>query len=163
MPVHLYGQSADMIEVTAFASRHGLKIVEDAAQGVGVLFQGQHVGTFGDFGVLSYYGNKTVTCGEGGVVLTPDDSLAKAVYRLKNHGRDQKGTFIHDTIGFNFSFTELQAAVGLAQMKKLPAIIARKREIRDRYCAELRGLQGFREVYIDPRCEPVFWFTSFLS
>jgi perosamine synthetase len=163
MPVHLYGQSADMIEVTAFASRHGLKIVEDAAQGVGVLFQGQHVGTFGDFGVLSYYGNKTVTCGEGGVVLTPDDSLAKAVYRLKNHGRDQKGTFIHDTIGFNFSFTELQAAVGLAQMKKLPAIIARKREIRDRYCAELSGLQGFREVYIDPRCEPVFWFTSFLS
>jgi perosamine synthetase len=162
MPVHLYGQSADMIEVTAFASRHGLKIVEDAAQGVGVHFQGQHVGTFGDFGVLSYYGNKTITCGEGGVVLTADDSLAKAVYRLKNHGRDQKGTFIHDTIGFNFSFTELQAAVGLAQMKKLPAIIARKREIRDRYCAELRGLQGFRAVYIDPRCEPVFWFTSFL-
>jgi perosamine synthetase len=162
MPVHLYGQSADMGEIKALACRYGLRVVEDAAQGVGVRFAGQHVGTLGDCGVLSYYGNKTITCGEGGVVLTGDDSLAKAIYRLKNHGRDRKGTFVHDTIGFNFSFTEMQAAVGLAQMKKLPAIIARKREIRGRYCEGLSGLKRFREVYMDPRCEPVFWFTSFL-
>jgi perosamine synthetase len=162
MPVHIYGQAADMTEVMSFATRHGLRVVEDAAEAIGVRFQGQHAGTFGDIGMISYYGNKTVTCGEGGMVLTNDDGLAKAAYRLKNYGRDQKGTFIHESIGFNFSFTDLQAAVGVAQMKKMPAIVQRKREIRDRYVAELADCTAIRPVYIDPRCEPVFWFTSFL-
>jgi perosamine synthetase len=162
MPVHLYGQSADMEQMIAFASRHNLKVIEDAAEGVGVTFAGRHVGTFGDMGILSYYGNKTITCGEGGMVLTDDDGLAKAAYRLKNYGRDQKGTFIHDSVGFNFSFTDLQAAIGIAQMKKMSAIVRRKREIHDRYVEELRGLEDLRPVFIDPRCQPVFWFTSFL-
>jgi perosamine synthetase len=162
MPVHLYGQSADMTAVMAFARRHGLKVIEDAAEGIGVRFNGRHVGTFGDMGVLSYYGNKTVTCGEGGVVLTNDDALATAAYQLKNHGRKKKGTFIHESIGFNFAFTDLQAAVGIAQMKKLPRIVLKKREIRDRYVEELSELKSFLPVQIDSRCEPVFWFTSFL-
>jgi perosamine synthetase len=162
MPVHLYGQSADMDRVTTFARAHGLRVIEDAAEAIGVTFRSKHVGTFGDIGILSYYGNKTVTCGEGGMVLTNDDTLATAAYRLKNYGRDQKGTFIHDSIGFNFSFTDLQAAVGISQMKKMPAIVSKKREIRERYVEGLRDLSEFRPVYIDPRCEPVFWFTSFL-
>jgi perosamine synthetase len=163
MPVHLYGQSADMPEVMAFAERHGLQVIEDAAEGVGVRYDGTHVGTFGEMGILSYYGNKTITCGEGGIVLTDDDALAKAAYRMKNYGRDRKGTYIHETIGFNFSFTDLQAAIGIAQMKKLPAVISKKRGIHDRYVQELQHVECFRPVYIDPRCEPVFWFTSFLS
>lgn len=162
MPVHLYGQSADMAAVMAFARRHELKVIEDAAEGIGVRFNGQHVGTFGDMGILSYYGNKTVTCGEGGVVLTKDDALAIAVYQFKNHGRKKKGTFIHEAIGFNFAFTDLQAAIGISQMKKLPGIVRKKREVRDRYVDQLRELDGFRPVHIDSRCEPVFWFTSFL-
>lgn len=162
MPVHLYGQSADIPRVIAFADEHGLKVIEDAAEGIGVRFKGQHVGTFGDIGILSYYGNKTVTCGEGGMVLTNDDRLAQAAYRLKNYGRDKKGTFIHDSIGFNFSFTDLQAAVGVSQMKKMPAIVKKKREIHDRYVQELAGVPQLKPTYIDPRCEPVFWFTSFL-
>jgi perosamine synthetase len=162
MPVHLYGQSADMTQVLDLARRHNLKVIEDAAEGVGVTFAGRHVGTFGDMGILSYYGNKTITCGEGGMVLTDDDDLAKAAYRLKNYGRDQKGTFVHESIGFNFSFTDLQAAIGIAQMKKLSAIVRRKREIHDRYVEELRGVPGLRPAFVDPRCQPVFWFTSFL-
>ena len=163
IPVHLYGQSADMTRVMDFAKKHGLRVLEDAAEGVGVTFEGKHVGTFGEMGILSYYGNKTVTCGEGGMVLTDDEELAKAAYRLKNYGREQKGTFIHESIGFNFSFTDLQAAVGVAQMKKMPAIVARKQEIHDRYVDELRDLSFFlTPAYIDPRCQPVFWFTSFL-
>ncbi len=162
MPVHLYGQAADMVQIMEFASRHRLRVIEDAAQGVGVRFNGQHVGSFGDLGILSYYGNKTITCGEGGIILTDNDDLAKMCYRLKNHGRDQKGVFIHEHIGFNFSFTEMQAAIGVAQMKKLPAIIAKKKRIYDRYMQGLRGLERVRPVYIDPRCGPVFWFTSFL-
>jgi perosamine synthetase len=162
MPVHLYGQSADMTQVMDFARKYGVKVIEDAAEAIGVKFEGKHVGTTGDMGILSYYGNKTVTCGEGGVVLTNDANLAKAAYRLKNYGRDQKGVWIHESIGYNFSFTDLQAAVGISQMKKMPAIVSKKREIHDRYVEELRNLKCFRPVYIDPRCEPVFWFTSFL-
>ena len=163
MPVHLYGQSANMERVMELAECHGIAVLEDAAQGVGVRFNGRHVGTFGDAGILSYYGNKTITCGEGGIVLTDDDELAQACYRLKNHGRDKKGVFIHEHIGFNFSFTEMQAAIGVAQMKKLPKIIEKKRRIHERYLAELGDLERFRPVGVDPRCEPVFWFTSFLS
>lgn len=162
MPVHLYGQSTDMHAVMAFAGRHRLLVLEDAAEGIGVRYDGRHVGTFGNMGILSYYGNKTITCGEGGVVLTNDDALAKAAYRMKNYGRDRKGTYVHETIGFNFSFTDLQAAVGVAQMKKLSTVIAKKRRIHDHYVRELADLTTFRPVYIDPRCEPVFWFTSFL-
>jgi perosamine synthetase len=162
MPVHLYGQSADMPEVIAFAERHGLQVLEDAAEAIGVRYEGRHVGTFGEMGILSYYGNKTITCGEGGIVLTNDDALAKASYRIKNYGRDRKGTYIHETIGFNFSFTDLQAAIGIAQMQKLSAIVAKKRRIHDRYVQELTSIRSLRPVYVDPRCEPVFWFTSFL-
>src|SRR5579862_8720691 len=162
IPVHLYGQSADMTAVMDFASRHQLKVVEDAAEGVGVRFNGKHVGTFGDMGILSYYGNKTVTCGEGGVVLTNDDRLAAEAYKLKNHGRAKKGTFVHESVGFNFAFTDLQAAIGISQMKKMSAIIRKKREIHDCYVQQLQGIKGFHAAQIDPRCEPVFWFTSFL-
>ena len=162
MPVHLYGQSADMTAVMDFASRHKLKVIEDAAEGIGVRFDGRHVGTFAEMGILSYYGNKTVTCGEGGVVLTNDDRLAAEAYKLKNHGRAKKGTFIHESVGFNFAFTDLQAAVGISQMKKMPAIVRKKREIHDCYVQQLQGIKGFQPAQIDSRCEPVFWFTSFL-
>ena len=118
MPVHLYGQCADMKSIMDFANERNIKVVEDAAQGVGVLLDGQHVGTFGQLGVLSFYGNKTLTCGEGGVIITDDKDLRDCCYRLKNHGRDGKGTFKHDHIGYNFCFTEMQAAVGISQMKE---------------------------------------------
>ncbi len=162
MPVHLYGQSADMDLIMLFAKNHGLFVIEDAAQGVGVKFHGQHVGTFGDIGILSYYGNKTLTTGEGGIVLTDDDNLAKIAYRLKNHGRDKKGTFIHEHIGFNFSFTEMQAAIGISQMKKLPQIIKRKKEIHDTYFDALKGVNEIEAVFIDKKSSPVYWFTSYL-
>ncbi|HEY2380154.1 MAG TPA: DegT/DnrJ/EryC1/StrS family aminotransferase [Terriglobia bacterium] len=163
MPVHLYGQAADMDALGKLAAQRGLRIIEDAAQGVGVRFNGRHVGTFGDMGILSYYGNKTITCGEGGVILTDDQRLSQLSYRLKNHGRDGKGVFIHEHIGFNFSFTEMQAAIGVAQMGKLSRIIEKKAGIRDRYVQELAGLKRFRPAFIDPRCAPVYWFTSFLT
>jgi perosamine synthetase len=123
MPVHLYGQAADMDLIMRFCRKNGLKCIEDAAQGVGVKFNGQHVGTFGDIGVFSYYGNKTITCGEGGVVVTNNDDLKTQCYRLKNHGRDTKGIFEHEHVGYNFAFTDMQAAIGIAQMGKLEKII----------------------------------------
>ena len=163
MPVHLYGQSADMTSLCAFAKARNIKVIEDAAQGVGVKYKNQHVGTFGDLGVLSFYGNKTITCGEGGVIVTDDKELRDCCYRLKNHGRDGKGTFKHEHIGYNFCFTEMQAAIGISQMKKLPAIIKKKKQIHDLYVKELGSLsKHFVPVAEVKECTPVWWFTSFL-
>jgi len=164
MPVHLYGQSANIPSLQQFATKYGVKIIEDAAQGTGVLYNNKHVGTFGELGILSFYGNKTITCGEGGVVLTDDEELRNRCYRLKNHGRDGKGTFKHYHIGYNFCFTEMQAAIGLAQLKKLPKIIQKKKEIHDLYYERL-GYLGKNLVPTPsvPECTPVHWFTSFLT
>ena len=163
MPVHLYGQCADMKSIMDFANERNIKVVEDAAQGVGVLLDGEHVGTFGQFGVLSFYGNKTLTCGEGGVIITDDKDLRDCCYRLKNHGRDGKGTFKHDHIGYNFCFTEMQAAVGISQMKKLTAIIEKKKQIHDLYVKELSDISPcFTPVHGVDGCTPVYWFTSFM-
>jgi len=164
MPVHLYGQSADMDAVLAFADRHGLKIIEDAAQGVGVTYKNKHVGTFGAAGILSFYGNKTITCGEGGVILTDDSEVRDECYKLKNHGRLTKGTFLHDSIGYNFSFTEMQAAIGISQLNKLPRIIENKKAIWNYYHKRLASLNKlFIPVELNPLSSPVHWFTSFLT
>ena len=163
MPVHLYGQSCDMYKINDVAKKYNLFVIEDAAQGVGVKFDNKHVGTFGDLGVLSFYGNKTITCGEGGIILTEDEELAKKCYRLKNHGRDKKGVFVHEHIGFNFCFTEMQAAIGLAQIKKLNLIIDIKKAIHERYVAGLSNVKGLQIPYLDERTTPVYWFTSILT
>jgi len=163
MPVHLYGQSADMDAVLAFAKRFELKVIEDAAQAMGVEFNDRHVGYYGDAGAISFYGNKTITCGEGGIILTDSDTIAQTCGRLKNHGRSRRGTFVHEDIGFNFSMTEMQAAIGVAQMRKLPAIIERKQQIYDAYMARLADVPQLQPMFIDPRCKPVHWFTSFYA
>ncbi len=161
MPVHLYGQAVDMDPILQFCSNRGISIVEDAAQGVGVKYKNRHVGTFGDIGILSYYGNKTITCGEGGIVLTDQIELANKVYAFKNHGRMKKGVFTHDTIGFNFAFTEMQAAIGVAQMGKLTRILKKKNEILDYYRHALAGIAEIEWPVVAPETTTyVPWFSS---
>ena len=164
MPVHLYGQSCDMDKVLQVGQRNNLFVIEDAAQGVGVRFNKKHTGTFGELGILSFYGNKTITCGEGGVVLTDSKELRDKVYQLKNHGRLKKGQFVHEAIGYNFCFTEMQAAVGISQLQKLPQIQNKKHQIYNRYMKEFHSIQDkLKPVAVDDRCDPVWWFTSFLT
>ncbi len=129
MPVHIYGQAVkEMDKVMAIAKEKKLLVVEDAAQGLGVSFGKKHVGTFGEVGCISFYADKTITTGEGGVLLTNDDALADRCRYFKNQGRLNRGSFIHPQMGFNFRITDLQAAIGVVQMKKLPMIIKRKSE-----------------------------------
>lgn len=162
MPVHIYAQAADMEAIMKVAKKHSLPVIEDAAQGVGVYFNSKHVGTFGDIGMLSFYGNKTITTGEGGMLITNDEKLYKKCWQLKNHGREVKGTFIHPHIGFNFGFTEMQAAVGVAQLKKLPKILERKKAINDMYRELLKDVKEAEFTHIDERGKPAHWFTSIL-
>ena len=128
MPVHLMGVSADMDGVTELAARRGLKVVEDAAQGIGVDYRGRHVGTIGDVGCFSFFADKTITTGEGGFVTCRSADVYERLQLIRNQGRLKSGSFIHPAIGFNFRITDMQAAVGIAQLGKLDRIVARKRE-----------------------------------
>jgi len=149
MPVHIYGQAADMTAVMSIAKKHHLKVIEDAAQGIKVTFKGKPVGGFGSVGCLSFYADKIMTTGEGGMVLTNDDELAKKAIILLNQGRTGRGWYIHDHMGYNFRLTDLQAAIGLGQLKKLPVIIKRKKRIEKLYRQYLANVPGVELPYVD--------------
>lgn len=144
MPVHLYGSPCDMHAVCQFAAEHGLRVIEDAAQGIAVHFDGRHVGTIGDIGCFSFFADKTITTGEGGYVTCRDPAIYERLRLLRNQGRLDRGSFVHPAIGFNFRITDLQAAIGLAQLDRLAGIVARKREIHARYVDRLRYVPQLR-------------------
>ncbi len=133
MPVHMYGQACDMDPVLEIAARYGLKVVEDAAQGLGIVYKNRHTGSIGDAGVISFFADKTITTGEGAVVLSNDEETYIRLKKLRNQGRLQSSTFIHPTLGLNFRMTDLQCAVGVAQLKKIPRIVERKLKHYDLY------------------------------
>ncbi|MDQ3150060.1 MAG: DegT/DnrJ/EryC1/StrS family aminotransferase [Chloroflexota bacterium] len=137
MPVSLYGQPADMDAIAAIAERHGLAVVEDACQAHGAAIGDRRSGTWGA-GTFSFYPTKNMTTGEGGMLTTDDGELAERVRLLREHG--MKVRYHHDVIGYNFRMTDIAAAIGLAQLPKLPANNDRRREIAARYDGELRGV-----------------------
>jgi perosamine synthetase len=126
MPVHIYGHSANMSKIIELADKYNLKIIEDAAQGYGVTYKKNHVGTFGDISMISFFADKTITMGEGAVVLTQNETLYKKLKLLRNQGRFHSGTFIHQELGMNFRVTDMQAAVGFAQVNKFQNILNQK-------------------------------------
>lgn len=133
MPVHIYGMACNMDEVVNFAKKHNLKIVEDAAQAIGISWDGKHAGTFGEVGSFSFFADKTITTGEGGLVVTNDDAIYEKLLFIRNQGRIDRGSFIHPEIGYNFRMTDIQSAIGLAQLEKLDEIIRRKKHILSTY------------------------------
>lgn len=134
MPVHMCGSMADMDAVMAIAKKHNLFLIEDACQAIGATYKGKHLGTIGDIGCLSFDFVKTVTCGEGGAVLTNKDSAYAISHQYSDHGHDHigndRGAEDHPIIGMNFRISELNAAIGLAQWGKLDKILQRQKEIK---------------------------------
>ena len=122
MPVHLYGQSADMDPILKITNKYNLKVIEDAAQGYGVFYKGKHVGAIGDVGIISFFADKTVTTGEGAVILTNNERIYEKLRYLRNQGRLHSGTFQHAHLGMNFRMTDIQSALGVAQLKKFDKI-----------------------------------------
>lgn len=153
MPVHIFGQICDIHGVMDIAQRHGLKVVEDAAQAFGVHFDGQHAGTFGDIGVFSFFSDKVITMGEGAALFTQDDALYERLRLLRNQGRPNAGTFVHPELGMNFRITDLHAAIGLAQLGKLPLIRERRTQLWDIYRSGLEGVGDIRFMSIHPKSE----------
>ena len=142
MPVHIYGTSANMDSVMKFANKYNLKVIEDAAQAIGVKWKGKHCGSFGDVGSFSFFADKTITTGEGGFVCTNDKKIYKNLLYLRNQGRIDRGSFKHPEIGYNFRITDIQCAVGLAQLKKLDIIIEKKQNILKIYKDNLKNIKG---------------------
>lgn len=148
MPVHIYGQVSDMEGIMAVARRYGVKVIEDAAQALTVHLNGKHAGTFGDIGTFSLFSDKVITTGEGGIVVTNCNEIADRIRLIRNQGRPNSGTFIHPSLGMNFRITDLQAAIGMGQLKKLPDILKDRARKWQLYSEGLRGVGdlGFMKV-----------------
>lgn len=144
MPVHLFGTACDMNEIQSFAKKHDLLVIEDAAQGIAVRFNGQHVGSFGDVAAFSFFADKTITTGEGGYVSCRSEEVYERLRLLRNQGRLDRGSFVHPSIGYNYRITDLQSGIGLAQLRKLPNITSRKTELIALYRQHLEGVEEVR-------------------
>lgn len=149
MPVHVYGQACDMTGIIDVARRHNLKVVEDAAQAFTVRHRGKPAGTFGDVGVFSLFSDKVITTGEGGILVTGSDELAARLRLIRNQGRENSGTFIHPELGMNFRITDLQAAIGLIQLQKLPAILAERARKWQLYKDLIDGIGDIAFMQVD--------------
>ncbi|NCA87962.1 MAG: DegT/DnrJ/EryC1/StrS family aminotransferase [Gammaproteobacteria bacterium] len=142
MAVHIYGLPVDLDPLLDFARRHGLKVIEDAAEMIGQTYRGCPCGGFGDISTVSFYPNKHVTTGEGGMILTDDDDLAEACRGLRNLCFLPRKRFVHERLGWNLRMTNLQAALGLAQLERLDEFVARKRRMGQAYGSLLADLPG---------------------
>jgi perosamine synthetase len=143
IPVHLYGHPVDMDRLNEIAEKHNLKVIEDCAEAHGAMCRGRKTGSFGDMGCFSFYANKVITTGEGGMVVTNDRSLAVRMRLLRNLAFT-KPRFKHEEAGYNFRMTGYQAAMGLAQLHKIDRIIAEKRRVDQTYSRYLKDVPGLQ-------------------
>ena len=149
IPVHLYGQPANMREIMKIAKEHYLLVLEDCAESIGSKIGEKRVGTYGDCAAFSFFGNKTITTGEGGMVLFRNKKNYELGKLLRDHGMSTNKKYWHEIVGFNYRMTNLQAAVGVAQMERFEEIIQGKREIFDFYNANLLNLKGITKMPLD--------------
>lgn len=140
--VHLYGNLCDMDALLKIGNKHGIPVIEDAAEAIGSEWHGRRAGSLGAFGTFSFHGTKTMTTGEGGIFVTQDEALFEKVLTLSNHGRARGQTkqFWPDSLGFKYKMSNIQAAIGCAQLERIDALIAGKRRIFSYYAEQLRDL-----------------------
>ena len=165
MPVHIYGHPVEMAPLLDIADRHDLKIIEDAAEAHGASYRmaggdWRRCGGFGDLSTFSFYANKIVTTGEGGMVTTDDASLASRLRSLRNLAFQPQQRFLHEELGYNFRITNIQAAIGVAQVERVDDVVARKREIAARYHDRLGGIAGLQLPVERPWARSVYWMNG---
>jgi perosamine synthetase len=142
VPVHLFGQCADMEALGAIAAEREIAVIEDAAQAHGATYRGRRAGSMGVAGAFSFFGNKILTTGEGGMVTLTDSPLLARIRLLQTQGEDPQNHYSHSTIGFNYRMTNLQAAVGVAQMERVAELMESRARVAGWYDAELADLEG---------------------
>jgi len=157
MPVHIYGHPTDMDPLLEIAKKHGLFVIEDAAEVHGAEYKGRKCGGMGDISVFSFYANKLITTGEGGMVLTQSDNLAEKARSLRNLCFQKKRRFLHENIGNNFRMINIQAALGVAQLERIEDIVNRKRAIAHSYTERLKGISGITLPVETSWAKSVYW------
>jgi perosamine synthetase len=160
--VHLYGNLCEMDALLAVGRKHGIPVIEDSAEALGSIYHGKRAGSMGRFGTFSFHGTKAVTTGEGGMFVTNDDDLYEKVLTLSNHGRARGQTkqFWPDVVGFKYKMSNIQAAIGCAQMERIDELISRKREI---FYAYKDGLSGVAGISMNPEAAGTqngFWMPT---
>lgn len=161
LPVHLYGNAVDMVEMRRIARDHGLALIEDAAEGISARLDGQHVGTFGEMGCFSFNGNKILTTGGGGMVVSADPARIQRARHLATQAKSDPIRYIHDEIGFNYRMTNVQAAIGVAQLERVEDYVATKRKHHATLSRRLAEC-GIHLIGAAPRCESNHWMGLLL-
>lgn len=162
IPVHLYGQPADMQEILHIAKKNNLKVIEDAAPSIGAEYHGKRIGNFGDIAAFSFQGAKLMVTGEGGMVVTDNTELFEIVKHYSEHGRVSTGFEISD-IGFKYKMSNIQAALGLAQLERADELIAKKVQLYEWYSAGLRDIEGIMLNKSNTEMEKsIYWMTSII-
>ena len=162
IPVHLYGHPANMMHILDIARKYNLAVIEDAAEAQGALYKGQKVGSLGDLGVFSFYGNKIITTGEGGMIVTDNEDLAGKVRILRDHGMNPKRRYWHSMIGYNYRMTNIQAALGVAQMERIDQIVEQKRRNAALYKKSLQDIPGITPPPEASWAKNIYWLYSIL-
>lgn len=161
--VHLYGNPVDMDPVMRIAREKNLYVIEDAAEAHGARYQGEMVGSIGNISTFSFFGNKVITTGEGGMVVTNDDALAAKVSLLKGQGVDPMKSYWHTVVGYNYRMTNIQAAIGLAQLENIDHQIMQRQKVEERYHEKLADLSDYLVFQKPtPGSTPVCWMFSVL-
>ena len=158
--VHLYGHPADMDPLINLAQERGVLLIEDAAQAHGASYKGRKAGSLGQMSTFSFYGNKLITTGEGGMILTDSDEIASRLRFLRDHAMDPQRRYWHPEVGFNYRITNLQAALGVAQLKRYDEIISKRCKVLETYCNA--GLKERFGILFNPKrywAEPVPWLV----
>jgi perosamine synthetase len=162
MPVHLYGHSCDMDPILHLAKKYNLFIVEDCAEALGAKYKGKLVGTIGDIGCFSFFSNKVITTGEGGMIITAKKEIKDKIGILRDHGMKKERRYWHEVVGYNYRMTNIQAAIGVAQLEQISNFIAKRKKIAKLYLSSLKNIDGV----ILPPCKEwadnIYWLFSIL-
>lgn len=161
VPVHVLGNCGDLNRLTNLAKRFHLEIVEDATESLGTTFNGNHTGNFGKLGVFSFNGNKIISTGGGGVIVTNDEALAKRAKHLTTQAKNDPMEYYHDEIGYNYRLVNILAAIGVAQMEKFPEFLERKKETDAFYRKQLVGVGDIEFQAVDESVNPNCWLFTF--
>lgn len=162
LPVHLYGNPCEIDRISDIARKGGVFVVEDATESLGATYKGHYTGTIGDFGCFSFNGNKTITTGGGGMIAGNDDNRLEHIKFLVNQARDESKGYYHPEVGFNYRMTNLEAALGLAQMEQLEAFLEKKRAFNRIYGEELAEIHLIKFQKPHENAESSCWLTCIL-
>lgn len=162
MPVHIYGLPVDMNPILALAKKYKLYVVEDAAESLGAKYKGKMTGAIGNIGCFSFYANKIITTGEGGMVVTNSDKIAKRARLLKDLAHSPTRRFLHDEIGYNYRMTNMQAALGAAQLEEVKAYIKKKKRMASLYNENLSKIEGLSLPVENKGSTNVYWMYGVL-